>query len=287
MLTSVRGLLAASFATGLALSATPALAATSAETSEFDLATVAAASDVTIDVTALEPATQDVTLDASEIGAKSSITLSANVALTSDYRFRGVSLSGGDPAIQGGFDLAHSSGLYVGTWASSISGGPLYGDMELDIYAGWSGNLSEAVTFDVGAVYYLYPTEDLGVDTNYYELLASLGFTLGPAEATVGLGYSPDQDSLGDADNLYVYTDLGVGIGDSPFSLNAHIGYTDGALAPPLLAGDGDDTGIDWSFGASFASGNFELGVAYMGVEGPSIDGFTDDALVATLTASF
>lgn len=287
MLTSVRGLLAASFATGLALSATPVLAATSADSSEFDLATVAAASDVTVDVTALEPATQDVTLDASEIGAKSSITLSANVALTTDYRFRGVSLSGGDPAIQGGFDLAHSSGLYVGTWASSISGGELYGDMELDIYGGWSGNLSEAVTFDIGAVYYLYPTEDVGADTDYYELLASLGFTLGPAEATVGLGYSPEQEGLGDDDNLYLYTDLGVGIGETPFSLNAHIGYTDGALAPPLLAGAADDSGIDWSVGASFAAGQFEIGVAYMGVEGPSIDDFTDDALVATITASF
>ncbi|HEX5644718.1 MAG TPA: TorF family putative porin [Erythrobacter sp.] len=287
MLTSVRGLFAASLATGLALSAAPALASTAEDPAGFDLAAVAAASDVTVDVAALEAATPEISEDASQIGAESAITLSANVALTSDYRFRGVSLSSGDPAIQGGFDAAHSSGFYAGVWASSISGGPLYGDMELDIYAGWSGNLSEAVTFDIGALYYLYPTEDIGADTDYYELLASLGFTLGPVETTLGVGYSPEQDSLGDADNLYLYTDFGIGIGETPFSLNAHIGYTDGALAPPLLAGTGDDSGIDWSVGASYAAGQFEIGVAYIGVEGPSIEEFTDDAVVATISASF
>lgn len=215
------------------------------------------------------------------------VTLSANVAITSDYRFRGVSLSGGDLAIQGGFDAAHESGFYVGTWASSIQGGEDYGDMELDIYAGWSGQLSEAVSVDLGAVYYIYPTEDVGADVNYYELLGSLGFTLGPAEATVGIGYSPEQSSLGDEDNLYLYTDLGVGIPNTPLTLTGHLGYTDGVLAPPLLAEEDDETGIDWSVGVSAAAGNFEFGLAYMGVEGPSIDGFTDDTLVATLTASF
>ena len=53
------------------------------------------------------------------------------------------------------------------------------------------------------------------------------------------------------------------------------------------MAGTLDDTGFDWSLGASVAKGNFELGVAYVGVEGPSIDGYTDDAIVATLSASF
>ena len=101
------------------------------------------------------------------------------------------------------------------------------------------------------------------------------------------MAYAPKQDSLGGDDNLYVYTDLGFGIPDSPFSLSGHLGYTDGALAPPLLAGAADDTGLDWSIGASVAQGNFEIGVAYIGVEGPSVDGFTDDAIVGTISASF
>ena len=217
----------------------------------------------------------------------SGFTTSANVALTTDYRFRGVSLSGGDPAIQGGFDVAHESGFYVGTWASSIKGGPSYGDLEFDIYAGWSGSLSDAVSVDVGVLYYIYPTEDLGLDTDYIEPYASISANLGPAEATLGVAYAPEQDSLGGDDNLYIYTDVGFGIADSPFSVTGHLGYTDGALAPPLLAGAADDTGLDWSLGVAVSQGNFEVGVAYIGVEGPSVNDFTDDAIVGTISASF
>ena len=217
----------------------------------------------------------------------SGFTTSANVALTTDYRFRGVSLSGGDPAIQGGFDVEHDSGFYVGTWASSIKGGPSYGDLEFDIYAGWSGSLSDAVSVDVGVLYYIYPTEDLGLDTDYIEPYASISANLGPAEATLGVAYAPEQDSLGGDDNLYVYTDVGFGIADSPFSVTGHLGYTDGALAPPLLAGAADDTGLDWSLGVAVSQGAFEVGVAYIGVEGPSVNDFTDDAIVGTISASF
>ncbi len=217
----------------------------------------------------------------------SGFTTSANDALTTDYRFRGVSLSGGDPAIQGGFDVEHDSGFYVGTWASSIKGGPSYGDLEFDIYAGWSGSLSDAVSVDVGVLYYIYPTEDLGLDTDYIEPYASISANLGPAEATLGVAYAPEQDSLGGDDNLYIYTDVGFGIADSPFSVTGHLGYTDGALAPPLLAGAADDTGLDWSLGVAVSQGAFEVGVAYIGVEGPSVNDFTDDAIVGTISASF
>ena len=217
----------------------------------------------------------------------SDFTVSANVALTTDYRFRGVSLSGGDPALQGGFDVAHDSGFYIGTWASSIDGGAAYGDLELDIYAGWSGNLSDAVSVDVGVLYYIYPTEDLGLDTDYIEPYASVGVNFGPAEATFGVAYAPEQDSLGGDDNLYLYTDVGFGLPGTPLTVTGHLGYTDGSLAPPLLAGTTDDTGLDWSLVASVAQGNFEVGVAYIGVEGPAIDGFTDDAIVGTISASF
>lgn len=224
---------------------------------------------------------------AEESTEDSAYTVSANVALTTDYRFRGVSLSGGDPAIQGGLDVGHESGFYVGVWASSIEGGDAYGEMEFDIYGGWSGDVAEGVTVDVGLLYYAYPAEELGLDTDYWEPYASVGFNLGPAEATVGAAYAFEQDSLGGDDNLYLYTDVGFSLPNTPISLSGHLGYTDGVLAPPLLAGDADDSGLDWSIGASVSSGIVEIGVAYVGVEGPSIDGFTDDAIVGTITASF
>jgi len=248
MLTSVRGLLAATVLAGSALLATPAFAQDDEE--------------------------------------ESSVSISGNVAVTSDYRFRGVSLSAGDFAVQGGIDLTSTSGFYVGTWASSIQGGTPYGEVELDIYAGWTGQIGEAVTVDVGLLYYLYPTGDVpGFDTDYFEPYASIATTLGPVGATLGVAYAFDQDALGSNDNLYIYTDFSLGIAGTPLTLTAHAGYTDGALAPPLLAGTGDDSGFDWSLGATAAVyGGLSVGVTYTGVEGPSIDGFTDDTVLFTLS---
>ena len=94
------------------------------------------------------------------------IEVSANVALTTDYRFRGVSFSDEDIAIQGGFDLAHESGFYVGTWASSLEDSALYGNSEVDIYAGWSGEVSPGFSIDAGVLYYIYPNGDDTVGDN-------------------------------------------------------------------------------------------------------------------------
>jgi hypothetical protein len=67
--------------------------------------------------------------------------------------------------------------------------------------------------------------------------------------------------------------------------VTAHGGYTDGVLAPPFLAGTADDTGLDWSLGASMPIyGGLTGSVTYVGVEGPSVDGFTDDTVVLTLS---
>lgn len=253
MLTSVRGLLAASLFTASALVATPAFAQA------------------------------DSTL--------SGLTVSANVAVVSDYRFRGVSMSEGDPAIQGGIDVSHESGFYVGTWGSSIAGAPAYGEMELDVYGGWTGEVSPGVTVDVGLLYYLYPAGDDigGVDTptDYLEPYASVSTTLGPVSATLGAAYAWKQDALGGGDNVYVYTDWSLGVPSTPLTLNAHLGYTDGVLAPPYLAGSADKSGLDWSIGATVpVYGNLTAGVSYVGVEGPSVKGLTDDAVVATLSFS-
>jgi uncharacterized protein (TIGR02001 family) len=221
--------------------------------------------------------------------SSSSITISGNAAVTSDYRFRGVSLSGGDVAIQGGIDISHESGFYIGTWGSSLEGkiNP-YGGTELDVYGGWSGEVTSGVTVDVGFLYYLYPNGLKGADLDYFEPYASVAATIGPVEATVGVAWAPKQDSLGNDDNLYLYTDLSAGIPSTPITINGHLGYTKGALAPPLLAGTADDSGIDYSFGADWAiTSNLTASIMYTGTEGPSIDSFTDDAVVFTLGVSF
>lgn len=98
-------------------------------------------------------------------------SLSGNISLTSDYVFRGVSQTQNGPAIQGGFDYAHASGLYVGAWGSSVAwvqkGG--YKDdssMEVDLYGGYRGSLPADIGYDVGAITYYYPGDKIaGIQT--------------------------------------------------------------------------------------------------------------------------
>jgi uncharacterized protein (TIGR02001 family) len=242
MLTSIRGLVAATLIAGSAMVATPALA-------------------------------QE---------AESDISVTGNASISSEYRFRGVGLSGGDIAVSGGIDVGHSSGIYVGTWASSIDGGP-YGSIELDLYGGWAGEIASGVTADVGVIYYAYPNGDSGEALDYVEFKGTLGFALGPVSTKLGVFYAPDQESLGDGDNLYLSGDLGFGIPGTPVSLSAHIGYTDG-----FLTFTDDGKAIDWSVGASLTlHEKLTVGINYIGVEGGSVDGVTDDAIVASLTAKF
>lgn len=216
-------------------------------------------------------------------------TVSGNATLVTDYRFRGISLSGGDFAVQGGVDVSHASGLYIGTWASSLEDSAVYGNAELDIYAGWTGSVGEGVALDVGVLYYAYPNgKDPLIPANVWEPYASISADIGPASVTVGGAYAWDQDSLGGDDNLYVYTDLGLGVPDMPVSLSAHLGYTDGALSPEVLTGSGTGGGFDWSLGASFAATeNLTLGVSYIGAEGANIDSFSNDAIVASIGVAF
>ena len=221
--------------------------------------------------------------------AGSGITVSANVDITSDYRFRGISLSGGDIAVQGGVDVTHNSGFYIGAWGSSLEGkANPYGGTELDLYGGWTGEIASGVTLNAGLTYFIYPNGVKSLDLDYFEPYASISGTLGPVQAKVGMAYAWKQDALGGDDNIYVYGGLSSGIPTTPITINAQIGYTDGALAPPLLAGSTDRSGFDFSIGADYVlTKNLTAGVKYTGVDGPSIDSFTDDAFIFTLSASF
>ncbi|GMN03308.1 TorF family putative porin [Erythrobacter sp. MTPC3] len=306
MLTSIRGLSAATLSAGLLFSAAPAFASdtvseeakTNTKTSDvqFSDEMIAAAAvleetDADAPVLSLTPATEranaPVEADtASNAGGESGITFSANVALASEYRFRGVKLTDGELAIQGGFDLSHSSGFYVGTWASNLDEQTVgYGSTELDLYGGWSGDLSDGVSADVGLIAYTYPDAGAG-DFDYLEVYGSLSFAIGPASVTGGVAYAPEQDSLGGTDNLYLYTDVGFSIPDTPVSITGHLGYTDG-----FLTFTNDSEAIDWSIGADVALGPATLNVAYVGVEGDTLidpaGTFTDDGFVVTISASF
>lgn len=98
-------------------------------------------------------------------------TVTGNVGLFTDYRFRGISQTFKQPALQGGFDYAHASGIYLGTWASNVTGslanGPSYtgGNLEWDMYGGYKWEPAKDLTLDVGGLYYYYPDARYGVAT--------------------------------------------------------------------------------------------------------------------------
>ncbi len=220
---------------------------------------------------------------ADEAEAPSAITISGNVALTSDYRFRGISQSDGKPAIQGGLTVTHETGFYASVWSSSIeyAGTNAAGSQEIDLMGGWSGEVTPGLTLDAGLLYYVYPGANFTSD--FFEPYASLSGSVGPAKLKVGVSYSWDQAALLDKDNLYVYSNLDIAIPNTPLTVSGHIGYTDG-----FLATSADRNTFDWSIGASASVvGPLSLGVSYIGMGGPKASDFTDDAVVATLTASF
>ena len=85
-------------------------------------------------------------------------SLTANLTLTSSYRFRGIDQTYGKPALQGGFDYAHESGLYLGNWNSSVSSGAGFpdGNLEMDFYAGYKAGFGD-FALNAGGILYYYP----------------------------------------------------------------------------------------------------------------------------------
>lgn len=189
-------------------------------------------------------------------GLPGPIDISASASIVSDYRLRGISLSDRDPTIQGGVSVGHESGAYVGAWASGISGYRSHNgsDIELDFYAGYSREVMSGITVDAGLWWYMYPGTS---KTDFGEPYVSLTGALGPLTAKVGVSYAPDQAALGHKDNVYLSTDLSAGIPATPFTVKAHYGYSDGALAGPK----GHYT--DWLLGVEANWYILTLGVSY------------------------
>lgn len=228
-----------------------------------------------------------------DAAAEPAITISGAATLASQYRFRGISLSDEQVAVQGTININHASGLYAGVWASSLDGfGELGGsNVELDLYGGFKKEVAEGVTLDVGLLYYAYPWSE-GGDFEFFEPYANVSGTLGPASIKLGVAFAPEQDALGGNSNVYLFGDAGVGIPNTPLTLKAHVGYSKGDT--PLLTPASDY--LDWSLGADFTYRNLTLGIAYVDTDISDADSLrlidprrnvADAAVVATVTASF
>jgi len=202
-------------------------------------------------------------------GAASAVEVTGNVALTTDYIWRGLSQADNGPAVQGGFDAAFDGGLYAGVWGSNVDfGGPE--SMELDLYAGWAGEY-EGVGIDVGLINYQYPSSNDG--TNFTEFYAGVSF--GPVSLTQSIGLDLGDENFGDT-NFGNYTDLSADLGSySNVAFSAHAGFYD--------VKEGGDDYYDWKLAASTTLLSVDWELAYSDTDDSGAD---DEAFVLTVSKS-
>jgi len=228
--------------------------------------------------------------------------VTANVTVASNYIYRGLTQTNNKPAIQGGFDYAHESGLYVGNWNSNISWvsdgygsggksgtGAVTAPIEMDFYAGFKKELiGEGFASDFGVLQYYYPTSGLpgiqsqattnaapltrqsaGVNPSTTELYAAQNFTFGPATGFFKFSYAVSnlfgiQNSKGS-----FYPDLTANYDTGVYGLtvNAHVGYQ--YVPNNIVVTSGSSAGTynwsyaDWKLGLTKDFGGGLSGSAY------------------------
>ncbi len=197
-------------------------------------------------------------------------TPSSNVSLVSNYLYRGISQSGANPAIQGGFDLVHASGAYIGVWGSSIS---WLGDaavatdagLELDTYFGFKNAFATDFNYDVGFLRYNYPGDyavgATKADTN--EIYGALGYQWVTAKLSYCLG-----DLFGVANakgSTYIDLSASYPIPDTGITLGAHYGKQTykGSTADAFKAAGADASYADYKLSVSKDFSGYVLGLAY------------------------
>lgn len=143
--------------------------------------------------------------------------VTANIGVTSNYIWRGVSQTGNDASVGGGLDFSHDSGFYLSTWAGSLGGGT-----ELDIYGGFSGEMAGGFGYDLGAIGYIYPN---AADSDFYEIYASGSYSYFSAGINYTISGDAPAGAFTDGDIYY----WGGASFDLPkdFSLGFTVGYYD------------------------------------------------------------
>jgi uncharacterized protein (TIGR02001 family) len=206
---------------------------------------------------------------------ESDFTFTGNLGIYSQYVFRGVSQTNEKPAVQGGFDVGHKSGLYAGTWLSNISwisdGAPdASASLEWDLYAGWKYDLPHDFQSDLGVLYYYYPgSYPSGFTTpNTTELYAALNWKMLQVKYSQAVGSS----TFGIADSrgsYYVEGNLNWDVVDKvndyigKVTIIAHVGHQ-------AFKNNTNYTYTDWKGGVSFDLSGYTVGFVGTGTDAES-----------------
>lgn len=212
-------------------------------------------------------------------------SFSYNVGLTSNYLFRGISQTHGGPAIQGGVDYTHSSGLYAGVWASNITWVKQYhdsGSLEMDFYGGFKNAINDDWTYDIGLIRYQYPNNGGSTagktvfsqlaNPNTTEVYGAIGwkwFTVKYSHAIsenfIGwvpnnaAGNLPNKDSKG---SNYLELNAAYDLGDG-WGISGHVGHQKVHGVNDWATGTHDADYTDWNIGVTKDVGFGVVGLLY------------------------
>ncbi len=190
------------------------------------------------------------------------VAITGNVALATDYTFRGVSQSDG-PVVQGGLDASFGdSGFYLGTWASNINFGG-GSDLELDVYGGYKFALG-AVNMDVGVLGYLYPNaQDDGAELDYWEVYAKPSIALSD-QFTVGAAFYYSPEFTGESGDAFYYE------ANAAFAVSPELSFS-GAVGVQTVdtAGffAGEDDYTTWNVGGTYSALGLGFDLRYVGTD--------------------
>jgi uncharacterized protein (TIGR02001 family) len=195
-------------------------------------------------------------------------TLSGNLGFFSQYIFRGIKQTDGKPALQGGFDYAHKSGFYAGTWASNVSwladaGAYTASSLEWDFYGGYKGSLGD-FGYDVGLLSYVYPGRPAPgvVKADTLEGYGAVSWKWLTAKLSVSLG--DDTFGVPDSDGTW-YLDLTASYPvTEKLAVQAHYGIQEFKGSTAGVSNDSFASYKDWKIGVTYAlPQDFTVGAYY------------------------
>lgn len=217
------------------------------------------------------------TLSEAVLGQEDS-AVSANLAVTTDYVFRGYTQTGEDPAAQGGVDWTDPSGWHVGAWASQVDFGA--GDdasVEVDLYGGYAWE-TNGVSYGVGVIYYAYPDADSRSGYDFLEAYASVGRELEAVLLSAAIHFTPD--NFGETGNgWYLTGGLGRPLSES-LNVDANVNFSQ-------VTSDFGADYLDWNLGLNYSFSRFALDLRYHDTDAPDCAGACDARVVLSLSADF
>lgn len=200
---------------------------------------------------------------------KSEIGISANMALTSNYVWRGMTQTKDSPAVQGGVDLSYM-GFYAGTWGSNVDfGANDNNSLELDIYGGYAGEFA-GLGYDVGYIQYVYPNKS--DEYNFGEAYVGISKEWDKFGLSAKYSFGIETDQIDPED----FWEIGASTSVLPYEIGFDAGY-----------GNYDNIGQYYSVGLNREFKKFALSVAYIDFDHDTDSSADEENVVATISFSF